>query len=323
MKFLAAKLKKCRFNVTGRIVVAASLMIFAALGISFVYFEEGISHACYLGEMLCKWVPAFFMVALLLVPFSLALRLVKKAWLWYATVILASFNALAYFALAIAIFIPSSACKGAQCFWAALLIVPPTLLLILSVFLLFKDKSLYLATSIKTVWKHMSLLFIPIIVGFLAIGLTTGYSDPFYCWGECGYNPHREQIEAAVYEFMQRPTDPTYNHTTGDVPIVNNKSVIAVNGTMVVQGEEYYVVAVCPLLESSSPPGILKLVPEVVHPRNCLAEGANAKPGVVDCAVDCTGSYIWLTTINGDIASICIGAECEAHGEDGYEGVYP
>ena len=130
------------------------------------------------------------------------------------------------------------------------------------------------------------------------------------------YNANREQIEAAVNEYMTRATDLSYNYTTGDVPIVN-KTVIAVNGSKVVPDEDYYVIAVCPMLVDSQPRGILKNVPYDVHPRNCILEGANAEAGVVNCSEDCTGNYVWLTTINGDIASICIGGECEAHGEDG------
>ena len=136
------------------------------------------------------------------------------------------------------------------------------------------------------------------------------------------YNTDWERIMAAVAEFMIRPTDLTYNHTTGEVPIVN-KTVIAVSGLDLYPDEDHYVIAICSLLVNSSPPGILKQVPQSVHPRNCLPDGANAQPNVTDCAINCTGSYVWLTTDMGDVTSICIGAECEAHGEDGYQGVYP
>ena len=164
-------------------------------------------------------------------------------------------------------------------------------------------------------------LAVAIIVGVVGIVLSAtggrvgGIPPP-------AYNQDREQIEASVAEFMTRPNDSSYNHMLMDVPIVN-RSIIMVNGSEVLQGEEYYVVAVCPLLRSSSPPGILKRVPPSVHPRNCLPEGANAQPNVTDCAVNCTGSYVWLTTFNGDTASICIGAECAEHGEDGFQDVYP
>lgn len=136
--------------------------------------------------------------------------------------------------------------------------------------------------------------------------------------GAYGYD--REQIQAAVGEFMTRPTDPSYNHKIGEVPIVN-ESFIEVNGSYVIPGEDYYVIAICPLLTSSTPKGILKNVPITAHPSNCLSEGANAEVNVTDC--ECTGSYMWLTTKTGDIASICIGWGCTANGEDGFHDVYP
>lgn len=145
------------------------------------------------------------------------------------------------------------------------------------------------------------------------------------------YNADREQMKAAVEVFMEMPTNVSFNHTQGEVPIVNN-SVMGVNGTEIIPDEEYYVIAVFPLLTSSQPQGILKAAPPATaHPRNCFRSGANAEPNVTICAVErlchyfhnCSGSYVWLTTINGDVASICIGEECEARGEDGYQGVYP
>jgi hypothetical protein len=121
---------------------------------------------------------------------------------------------------------------------------------------------------------------------------------------------------------MQRPTNSTYNHITGDVPIVS-KSVIEINGSEVIPDEEYYAVAICPMLTLSSPMGILKHVPSTTHPINCFPEGANAQQGVYDCKECCTGSYVWLTTTDGDIASICIGDDCTNHNEDGFQDVYP
>jgi len=138
--------------------------------------------------------------------------------------------------------------------------------------------------------------------------------------GAYGYD--REQIQAAVAEFMTRPNDPSYNHKIGEVPIVN-ESFIEVNGSYVIPGEGYYVIAICPLLTSSKPKGILKNLPITAHPSNCLLEGANAEPNVTVCLNQCTGSYLWLTTKAGDIASVCIGRDCTANGEDGFQEIYP
>jgi len=155
------------------------------------------------------------------------------------------------------------------------------------------------------------------------------------------YNADREQMEAAVSEFMTRPTDPTYAHTIGQVPVVDwNTSVPAAtwnDSPEVIPGENYYLVAICPLTVNAFPKGILKQVPATAHPSNLAtnAGGANQEAYGADnvsCldVVDGTGHYAWYTTDSGDVVSVCIGAEC-AHGiggaeagwMDGFQDIYP
>lgn len=139
---------------------------------------------------------------------------------------------------------------------------------------------------------------------------------------ETAYTAERQQIEAAVAEFMTRPSDPSYHHTIGDVPVLSYDAV-EVNGSEVIPGKDYYAIAMCPLLIDSHPKGILKDAPPSAHPDNCVCEGANAEPGVADCRADCTGSYIWLVNDWGYVASVCFDAGCDAGNEDGFQGVYP
>ena len=173
-----------------------------------------------------------------------------------------------------------------------------------------------------------------VLIALLASMISTISCSPAgrsNCCRGTAFNADREQLEAAVAEFMQRPDDPSYNHTYGDVPIVN-ESAFTVNESVTCPGgvpsdEDYYVIAICPLLTSSEPMGILRNVPATAHPKNCFPDGANAQPGVTACMNQCvnqyTGHYLWLTTLNGDVASICLGEECEEHGEDGFQCVYP
>jgi len=139
---------------------------------------------------------------------------------------------------------------------------------------------------------------------------------------QTAYTADREQIKAAVAEFIARPSDPSYHHTFGDVPVVNDDAV-EVSGGQVIAGKDYYVIAMCPLLVTSSPRGILKSVPDTAHPDNCVQQGANAETGMASCQASCTGSYIWLTTEDGDIASVCIGDDCNAENRDGFQVAYP
>jgi|GEM_PF-801484 len=165
--------------------------------------------------------------------------------------------------------------------------------------------------------KYTALALSGFVIAIVVAAVIIQFYDPGGCYGHTRYNSNREQIEAGIHHYMNERAN---NNAAAGVPIVN-MSVFAVNGSMVIPSEDYYVAAICPLLTSSKPAGILKQVPATVHSRNCFPDGANAQPNVTNCS-GC-GSYLWLTTLNGDVASICIGDECTAHNEDGYQCVYP
>ena len=182
-------------------------------------------------------------------------------------------------------------------------------------------------------WLRKLGLIIVLLVLITPVVITTTIDTPYNraskptCPPCCSfYHADREQLEAAVSEFMQRSGDPPYNYEYGDVPIVN-ESVVRVNVSTtncryeIYPDEDYYVIAVCPLLTRATPRGILREVPRTAHPMNCRPEGANVEVNVTDC--NCTGSYVWLTTKDGDIASICMGEDCREHGEDSFQYTLP
>jgi hypothetical protein len=154
------------------------------------------------------------------------------------------------------------------------------------------------------------------------------------CSAEAAYQADRQRIWGAVIHFSIQPTDPALNHVFGEVPVTAGAGIPAawINGSWIYPGETYYTVAVCPLLNSSVPPGLLGQVPLSTHTSNCACSGANAEAGVdPTCPGSMTwGHYIWYTTQTGWIASVCYGADCDygigglAEGVwDGYQGVYP
>jgi hypothetical protein len=135
------------------------------------------------------------------------------------------------------------------------------------------------------------------------------------------YNADKDMISAAVAEFMTRPTDNSYNHKIGDVPKQSAKGLVGgidIKGAGVITNEIYYPVAMCPLLVSTRPKGILKNVPPSCSILNCTTGGDNRR----DCP-GFNGSYIWYTTSTGDIASICISPKAKLKNTDGYQYVYP
>jgi hypothetical protein len=148
------------------------------------------------------------------------------------------------------------------------------------------------------------------------------------------YNSDREQIEAAVAEFMTRPTDDTYNHVIGEVPVTAAAGVNAsdINGSEVIPAEVYYVVAMCPLTTNAFPKGILKQVPATAATGNMANSGANAEAGAdascLAAGADATadGHYLWYTTDSGDVVSLCqdlAAGDCTNLMMDGFQDVYP
>lgn len=144
------------------------------------------------------------------------------------------------------------------------------------------------------------------------------------------YNSDREQIEAAVAEFMTRPTDVSYNHVIGETPKTGGAAINGsdINGSEVDDSQVYYEVAVCPLLTTSFPQGILKQIPATAHSDNLANTGANAENGV-DAACQgkvTTGHYVWYSTDSGDVISVCqnlAAGDCTNLDMDGFQDVYP
>ena len=157
------------------------------------------------------------------------------------------------------------------------------------------------------------------------------------------YNADREQIQAAVSEFMTRPTDANYGHVIGQVPLIEPNMTAAtplVGGTDIIgegvlTNQEYHLIAMCPLTVNAFPKGILKQVPATAHSVNLADAGANSYVGYADA--DCVGTlqeecghYAWFTTLGGDIISMCMGDDCTNGPDaantsvmDGFQDVYP
>jgi len=50
-------------------------------------------------------------------------------------------------------------------------------------------------------------------------------------------------------------------------------------------------------------------------------EGTNFYTG--NCTNPYQGHYIWLIDTNGNVCSVCVGDDCRANNESGYQGVWP
>ena len=140
------------------------------------------------------------------------------------------------------------------------------------------------------------------------------------------YDADREQIEMAIADFMTRdaPTagEPPLQEP-GEPPLVEG---VNLSGPDLLPGERYYTVAMCPLLTASQPKSMLKHVPATAEAKNCAVDptGANGVAGIYNCSGECQGHYRWLCTHGGDVASVCVGADCPFIDRSGYmSGIYP
>ena len=140
------------------------------------------------------------------------------------------------------------------------------------------------------------------------------------------YDADREQIEMALADYMTReaPTagEPPLQEP-GEAPLVEGVDIF---GDDLLPGESYYTVAMCPLLTVSFPKSMLNHVPDTAEAKNCAIHptGANNASDIYDCSGECQGHYRWLCTSGGDVASICIGADCPYNNRSGYmSGIYP
>jgi len=140
------------------------------------------------------------------------------------------------------------------------------------------------------------------------------------------YDADREQVERALADYMTRdaPTagEPALQEP-GEAPLVAGVDIF---GDGLLPGKSYYTIAICPLLTHSHPKGMLQHVPNTAEAKNCAIHptGANNISGIYDCSGECQGHYRWLCTSGGDVASVCVGADCKFNNRSGYmSGIYP
>jgi hypothetical protein len=173
---------------------------------------------------------------------------------------------------------------------------------------------IYRGIKMKRHKRLFLILGVFIVLLSVTTALVTIYTGEIKGRGGLGWEATVKGIESSVQAYCKAHD--------GESPIVNS-TVISVNGSKVIEGKDYYVIAVCRLVGSNSRNGVSENALSLVHARNCLPEGANAEPYATNCLNRCEGSYVWLTTTDGEIASICVGPDCTNHNEDGFQDVYP
>lgn len=133
--------------------------------------------------------------------------------------------------------------------------------------------------------------------------------------------------------YHQRPTDPLIMEQSYDTErmIVHNMVntyIVAHNGelpphygTIDILFSDKVTHGVCDIIDICSIVGYyLQRVPE-----GCYGESGEVNTNFYsgNCENPSEGHYIWLIDSSGSVYSTCVGEDCNANNEDGYQGVYP
>jgi hypothetical protein len=151
-------------------------------------------------------------------------------------------------------------------------------------------------------WRVYSLIFTPIVLMMLAgvwIMAAGGQSSPSK---EGAYGIVKTELQNAVNDFQNN----------------NNVSLPTINGTVIINSSTYWIIDICPLLTQNE--GSLQKLIDTLWSGND-SDDDNCDGGCAECQA--YGSYIWAIDEQGNVYSTCIGEDCEANGEDGYQGVFP
>ena len=121
---------------------------------------------------------------------------------------------------------------------------------------------------------------------------------------ERAYTGDKDRIQISIGDYMVR--------NLGEIPFTDE--------TITVAGVECDVVDICRLVMSYTGPEGPGLLLEV--PESC-ADTVNDNCCEGSCSCYPNAHYIWAVTAVGDVKSSCVGGDCDASNEDGFQGVYP
>ena len=140
----------------------------------------------------------------------------------------------------------------------------------------------------------IELLIVLVILAILAGVIVMAVGGVFGTTEEQAYNVARDQMQTAAVGYIA-------TNTTTSVSDLQ----IGANNTL----------NVCMLLGSVTD-GLLREVPDSCRAANCNPAGLNCD------GCEATNSYEWRIDDNGNVASVCLGADCAAAG-NGYQETWP
>jgi hypothetical protein len=98
----------------------------------------------------------------------------------------------------------------------------------------------------------------------------------------------------------------------------NDGKLPVINATVNIGGHDFQIVDICALLTSGD--SMLSDVPVGLASVNGSGND-NCDAGCEGCHSDY--HYVWAVDDEGNVYSTCVGEDCDANGEDGFQGVWP
>jgi prepilin-type N-terminal cleavage/methylation domain-containing protein len=139
----------------------------------------------------------------------------------------------------------------------------------------------------------IELLIVLVILAILAGVIVMAVGGVFGTTEEQAYNACRDQLQTAAVGYIAVNTSTSVSDLQGGGDVLN----------------------VCLLLGSVTE-GLLREVPDGVTSASC-----NQTVSCTGC--DSAAHYTWTIDNNGNVESTCAGADCDANGVTGYQGVWP
>jgi hypothetical protein len=154
-------------------------------------------------------------------------------------------------------------------------------------------------------WANVLFLlaFCIVTIGLIWFDQNTSSTGPNIPANLVAYNSIETEIQYAVTTYR--------NKSDGEMPILNGSLANA-------DCSQCKIININTLLVIND--GILPETPYGLWSGNGSNDD-NCDGGCVGCSN--TSHYIWAIDNDGSVYSTCVGEECEANGEDGYQGVWP
>jgi len=153
--------------------------------------------------------------------------------------------------------------------------------------------------TIRRVYLFICMLVILLMIAGIVV-MSIGGSFTYV--REYTYDTAKVELQNAVKDYQNK----------------NNGALPTVNGTVTINSSTYNIANICPLLTQNG--GEKRTFLDCIWSGNRSADD-NCDGGCAGCRA--TNHYIWAVDGNGSVYSTCVGDACEAHNQNGYQGVWP